>query len=352
MKFFNKKQDVIDIQLTSYGKKKLAKGNFKPFYYAFFDDNVIYDSAYGAFTEVQNKTQDRILENTQYLKINPIARGIESKLSEFNKMMFSAGASDLNASRTVRDAFSQNDVLEVEDFYGDNIQNAPDKGTICKYPLGNSKVGSQKAPAFTVQKIGGSFITEKFSNSYTGSGIVEEIPQIAVELTHTAKYDRNADILEEKDKFQQFLYPNNETFSPGGVSEPVTIRLEGDFLVLDFKEKNVDYFKENFEFEVFEIVTNEKTREVEDITEELIPLQLSNKSTFPSADPEESFLENYLEFSSDNNIPEVFLKAIGNLTNHGNSNINTFDSDLTEETESDTTSSPYSGNNQDPEDCK
>ena len=44
MEFFDKKQDVMDIQLTSYGKHLLSKGLFKPTYYAFSDDGVMYDN--------------------------------------------------------------------------------------------------------------------------------------------------------------------------------------------------------------------------------------------------------------------------------------------------------------------
>ena len=46
MTFFNRKEEVIDIELTQYGKLLLAKGKFKPKKYAFFDDDVIYDAQY------------------------------------------------------------------------------------------------------------------------------------------------------------------------------------------------------------------------------------------------------------------------------------------------------------------
>ena len=44
MKFFNQKEEVIDIQMTLYGKYLLSKGKFKPVYYCFFDDYVLYDA--------------------------------------------------------------------------------------------------------------------------------------------------------------------------------------------------------------------------------------------------------------------------------------------------------------------
>ena len=67
MSFFDKKEDVIDIQLTQYGKHILSKGELKPAYYAFFDDDILYDVRYAPkdpddapTTETQNEVQDRI----------------------------------------------------------------------------------------------------------------------------------------------------------------------------------------------------------------------------------------------------------------------------------------------------
>ena len=44
--FLNKKEQVIDFRLTSYGHYLFSNGDFKPEYYGFFDDNVIYDVEY------------------------------------------------------------------------------------------------------------------------------------------------------------------------------------------------------------------------------------------------------------------------------------------------------------------
>ena len=53
MKFLDGKEQVIDIQLTSYGKYLLSKGKFRPHFYSFYDDGVLYDSEHGGFTEAQ-----------------------------------------------------------------------------------------------------------------------------------------------------------------------------------------------------------------------------------------------------------------------------------------------------------
>ena len=45
MLFSNKKEDVIDLKLTTHGRRLLSDGVFKPVYYSFFDDNILYDAS-------------------------------------------------------------------------------------------------------------------------------------------------------------------------------------------------------------------------------------------------------------------------------------------------------------------
>ena len=67
-KFLDKKEQVIDFQLTPYGKHRLSVGQLRPAYYAFFDTGVTYDSEYAGFSEVQTKIHERIKTETQFLE--------------------------------------------------------------------------------------------------------------------------------------------------------------------------------------------------------------------------------------------------------------------------------------------
>ena len=67
-KFLDKKEQVIDFQLTPYGKHRLSVGQLKPTYYAFFDTGVTYDSEYAGFSEVQTKVHERIKTETQFIE--------------------------------------------------------------------------------------------------------------------------------------------------------------------------------------------------------------------------------------------------------------------------------------------
>ena len=67
-KFLDKNQTVYDIKITAYGKYLIANGKFKPHYYTFLDDNVVYDSNYVGYSEHQNETHNRIKNETEYLE--------------------------------------------------------------------------------------------------------------------------------------------------------------------------------------------------------------------------------------------------------------------------------------------
>ena len=66
MKFMNKKEDVLDIRMTPYGEYLLSQGRFKPEYYAFYDDNILYEPQYAGqnHSDKQRDIEPRIQEDT------------------------------------------------------------------------------------------------------------------------------------------------------------------------------------------------------------------------------------------------------------------------------------------------
>ena len=64
MTFFNRKEEVVEVQLTREGREKLAMGKFKPVRYEFLDEDILYEkrSTTPASTEEQNQTKTRIKE--------------------------------------------------------------------------------------------------------------------------------------------------------------------------------------------------------------------------------------------------------------------------------------------------
>jgi len=80
--FFNKKEDVMKIELTPHGRKLLSQGKLKPAYYSFFDDDILYDSQRGGFSEANSQTKTRILSETPYLKPQTNYKGVESRYED------------------------------------------------------------------------------------------------------------------------------------------------------------------------------------------------------------------------------------------------------------------------------
>ena len=46
MLFADKKEEVLDLQLTPHGKYLLSLGKLRPVYYSFHDDNILYNLEY------------------------------------------------------------------------------------------------------------------------------------------------------------------------------------------------------------------------------------------------------------------------------------------------------------------
>ena len=73
MEFLDAKEQVIDLELTSYGRFMLSQGKFKPKVYAFFDNDILYDNRFAQSgsavktKELQNSVEGRIQEGTPRL---------------------------------------------------------------------------------------------------------------------------------------------------------------------------------------------------------------------------------------------------------------------------------------------
>ena len=96
MTFFNRKEEVVELKLTRVGRQKLSIGEFKPAYYEFLDDDVLYDKknfATGS-SEEQNEIKKRIKEK---LTLRPLTAkqsvpGKNLSYKEENKLMESLGS--------------------------------------------------------------------------------------------------------------------------------------------------------------------------------------------------------------------------------------------------------------------
>lgn len=232
MSFINKKERVIQIELTQFGKKLLSKGNFKPQFYQFFDDDIIYDNEYGGTEDAINGAQDRIKDairlEPQYLR-----SGIETKFDQETKEI----------EMGVKDIFQE---LRQS-------QNSNEERKLLAFPLGTMNLATQEVPMFKLRSYDTPIKNEEIAY-LTQSGEHAKIPQI--DLTPT--YSLNIDTTQQTGDEGQ-LY-DSETFSVDFSQDKIEF-LDGSFLetspenvTISLEESNVKYTKENFEIEIYEVL--------------------------------------------------------------------------------------------------
>jgi hypothetical protein len=258
MLFLDKKEEVLDIELTPFGKYKLSIGEFKPVHYAFFDGDVLYDPECAELTGSQNSVEPRIQENTPRLQAQHIFEGRETAILRGNEIVnLMATATTGNVINTLN-----GDVLHFPDAQAQQLQAYYQQNFFQKYqymietttrdkhysltaPIGTSDLASQKSPKWTVSLLSG-----EISNAervLTGSYQTEQIPQVNITLTYdtmVANVDPTKNIL-PLDGIDPEL--SSDVFPDG-----TYIAVRPQHLLAEIKEEYANYTNENFDIEVME----------------------------------------------------------------------------------------------------
>jgi len=196
--FFNKKEEVIDLQLTPFGESLMSIGQLKPVYYAFFDDDVLYDASGSAgIAEAQNDAEPRIQENTLNIKSQAVYSGIESNLSP---LIRDIRGHELEIDLTgdeIPDLFVSSADWRSPFSY-DPIPPNIDQNFTFVEPLGTMELGSQNAPAWNVRVLNGELTGAiNYLTSSTSAGIysnVRRIPQLDFDITYRVLVGNTTDL--------------------------------------------------------------------------------------------------------------------------------------------------------------
>ena len=286
MRFLNKKEEIIQIKLTQYGKHLLSKGILEPTYYAFYDDNILYDAEYsGVTTEHQNEAHDRIVQNTPQVEAQYIFDSVEEQVKKVNAY--------------IRDSDEENHTYGLLAELGSEatMPQAAQYHAMTS-PLGTSKLDSDYAPAWNI-----SFLKGQISGSValmTGSYQNSFIPQINPKPV-TYKYrvvegdmtspsamrdlEEGSDFIEDPDAHpNQSALEENSSPTGLGLGEFVEQFDDGNYLaiyddsiILQVSEENTDFDKENFEIEIYKVSTQDSENKIGSNKEVLIPLYFSKK---------------------------------------------------------------------------
>jgi len=261
MEFFNPQEDVLDIQMTEYGKSLFSQGKFRPKFYSFSDEDVIYNTQKNQSpitqAEKQNEIGTRITgEDNIYNKVLHRRFPVNYEKTIVGSLFPEADNKQdgVNSYENSQDKFNNNS--EQERIYYSNLAIAKS--------LGNIKTGSQLGPAFKVfvgtSNISGS---SQYYSAQTNEISGHEpalIPQIEVEMiarTTIVDFDAPLDgpIKLTEQELENVLrnafsinVPMSDIFADGGI--PI---IDTPSLFLTIEEENVDLNVDNFEIEVYEI---------------------------------------------------------------------------------------------------
>tara|TARA_R100000406_G_scaffold91238_1_gene78876 strand:+ start:154 stop:1122 length:969 start_codon:yes stop_codon:yes gene_type:complete len=237
MTFFNKKEEVMSIELTPYGRSLLAKGKLMPSYYAFFDDDILYDSEAAGFSETNNEVFQRIISETPRLKPQRDITSSEGRI--FN-----------------------NERSEEEHHPHTRV-----KLNYLTEPMGTSDQKSDNAPSWKNTFIQGE-LTGSSQSYLTGSNVyLRQIPQIESVIEYTMEVRNEADDSPVQGQESSPTAPVSQIFPDGSY-----IHLDEEQILCQLKEIDGFLFKDGIEVEVFMYDDTE--------SENLIPLKFlpRNKS--------------------------------------------------------------------------
>lgn len=302
MTFFNKKTEVMQIELTPYGRYLYSIGKFMPHSYEFVDDDIIYRISGSG--EAQESAHVRVINETPKLKIN---------------RAFQEEAPMVESPPRIT---NQRVMVKKNDQKQPNL-----------FPLGRSSYSSNGLPQMQVTMLRGLISGSQMSfsvfggrqgfHSQTATGGEVLIPQIDVQFNFIASL-RNQ--LNRRSRPQ-----SNEVIRSSTLSNGKYVELSYTPPIIHLKEFNSFYEKENFDIEVFKVSGSHAVG-----NETLIPLTIAGGATNivngmlvdnPSSDETESqfvlnsqdiFLETESEFffdiETDNEIlNEILCQAINSL---------------------------------------
>jgi hypothetical protein len=241
MSFFNQKEEVIEIELTQYGKHLLSKGKLKPTYYAFFDDDIIYDAKYGGVDENNGTAVERI-KSIPRSKVQYVFTGIEEQVKK-NLELIKSGKETLDSLKLLPTA---------------------DKHYALNNRIGTSYLGYDKYPSLNITMLNG----EIQSTTILQTGSLDTKPLIKTPLLQLKDINY---LLSEKRAGSE--NPSSEEVNyilsyPDGSS----VALEEDYLLIEIIEKNVENEMINFDIEMFICEQNDITGE-----ESYTPLHFDQK---------------------------------------------------------------------------
>tara|TARA_R100000030_G_scaffold91367_1_gene76440 strand:- start:878 stop:1939 length:1062 start_codon:yes stop_codon:yes gene_type:complete len=258
MPFFDKKEDVLDIKLTPYGRHLLSKGKLMPKYYTFLDDDIIYDVKHVNSTEQNNQIKERIINETPSLKPLYTMNSVETELQD-NDMYNWNGPNQPDVTK-----------FNYTNPYDASFRPAGDMNTkFLQNVIGTSKHTTNKAPRWDCTLIRGEIktalnYTSSLPNNHewfnSPSASVIHIPQLGCEVEYTIEVKNTNTQTDggEADESLANLSPHLQSIQ---VYEDGTyLNITEDQIISNILEKNGFMHDDSYNIEVFEVEENQLTQ--------------------------------------------------------------------------------------------
>jgi len=298
MTFFNKKEEVIEIELTQYGKYLLSKGAFKPAYYTFSDDEILYDYTYAAPDDAfASKPHERIQNTTPRTRTIYEHDGAESRVLALNGHQIIARRGDYKGTRMplenetpVEHLYARDPVVEVR-------MGADDRNLVRNH-IGTSELANQYAPAWTAMSLNDEEFQTPVQMSSSTPNVGFRAPILEMDVNYellSVPFAENLSIgeynLQNGDEKDLFFTDNMRIFIDDGT------------ILVDIIEENVDDKKTNFDVEFFYVEsTKVHDRASGKIVEEVLSELYLRDETKEPPDRTDN-LETYFEVLVDEEIP-------------------------------------------------
>lgn len=273
MSFFDTKEEVINIELTSYGKVLLSKGILKPVYYSFHDEDILYNASFGGVTELPSVAEVRIQEETPHLK-----------------PFYSFSSPEVNLQKAINQENFLETINNLASYKVDYFDNS----------IGDSTVSNLYLPSWKIKNLSVNFTSIQ---SIFGDNL--RIPQFECYLTSSI-YKTTEALLQSNNNLNSLVSVDNTLYTNDGF----VYITETDSLVLKIEEDNVDADISKFDVEVYKIETDINNVETYTLMKFIkdfeyvdgnnllqnISLNVNNSSY------DNTYVENFLDITFDKNI--------------------------------------------------
>lgn len=274
MSFFDSKEEVINIELTNYGKLLLSRGLMRPAYYSFEDSDILYDISYAGLSELASKSEVRIQEETVYVK----------------------PTYSLESPKASLDIDQENFISSIAGFVNNTTLNK------LECSLGDSSNYNLLLPSWKIKNL-----SYFFNNiNYVVNNTNTTIPQLTTYVSSSvyivdSTNSKMTDIIREVNVLDTFE------------DDKFTYILNIPDLVLKIEEENTDAEYDKFDIEFYKVSTNEDGEESYTKLKTLKELQQLNDNdilssisqTINQQEVTDEYVEYYFDVSVDKEISEL-----------------------------------------------